>query len=206
MAASLQPAPLPSLRPAQGEPPYPALPRRPDSGRLRGESEGGHGLPGSLYLGFPSLPVARPAGAAWPAHRRTWRHSPSRPASACGPWPPRPGRPGYGPSRLNVAKSAPQPGCGVLAHERIFPSRTCPKSILIQSYTSAPLNSRRLSFAMMDLERARPEGHRLNSVSCTCKNGDRFKPRKRHINGWRKLGSLCCCSWVWFFKCHFSHM
>lgn len=97
-------------------------------------------------------------------------------------------------------------GVWVLAHARIFPSRTYPKSILIQSYTSAPLNSRRVSFAMMDLERARPEGHWLNSVSCTCKNRGRFGPRKRHINGWRKLGSLCCCSWVCFFKCHFSHM
>lgn len=57
-------------------------------------------------------------------------------------------------------------GAWVLAHARIFPSRTYPKSILIQSYTSAPLNSRRVSFAMTGVERARPEGHWLNSAAC----------------------------------------
>ena len=134
MATSLQPAPLPSLALAQGEQPYPGLPRKADSGSLRGESEGGLR---SLYLGFPSLPAAQPTGAAPPSRRRTWRHSWSWPASACHPWQvPAPSRP----TRLwdltaECGKVSATAGMWVLSRVRTSNSRTDPKSFLIQSYT-----------------------------------------------------------------------
>lgn len=56
-----------------GEQLYQALPRQADSGSPWGDT-GGHGLPGSLSLGF-SLPGMQPVGAASPSHCQTWGHN-----------------------------------------------------------------------------------------------------------------------------------